>query len=111
MAQTFFEEFKVSSKQLLSRVKELVREGNIRRIMIKDRNGRTVVETPLTIGVAGAGGLLALAPFITVIGVVAIYFSNAKVIVERYKNEDKDEHKVKQDYIEVDIEDDEKNPK
>lgn len=108
MSKTVFEEFKVTGNQLVSRVKELIREGNIRRIMIQDRNGRTLVETPLTFGVAGAGGLFILAPFITAVAAAAVLLSDADIIVERYKDKDGDEHEIKQDYIEVDVEDDKK---
>ncbi|MEX0773686.1 MAG: DUF4342 domain-containing protein [Balneolales bacterium] len=106
MSKTIFEEFKVSGTQLMSRVKQLIREGNIRRIMIKGRNGRTLVETPLTFGVAGASGLFILAPLITAIGAVAVMVSNASIIVERYKNEKEDEQEINKDYIEIDIDDD-----
>jgi hypothetical protein len=51
--RTFSEEFRVSGEAVLSKVKELVREGNVRRITIKNEEGRTLIEIPLTIGVIG----------------------------------------------------------
>ncbi|MEX0778227.1 MAG: DUF4342 domain-containing protein [Balneolales bacterium] len=108
MAHTIFEEFKVSGNQLLNRVKQLVKEGNVRRIMVKDRNGRTLIETPLSLGIIGAGGLLVMAPLITAIAGAAIFASDARVIVERYANKNGDENEINRDYIEIDIEDDDK---
>ncbi|PIV25912.1 MAG: hypothetical protein COS37_09125, partial [Anaerolineae bacterium CG03_land_8_20_14_0_80_58_20] len=47
------EEFRVNGEQLVAKVKEILREGNIRRLIIKDKDGRTLIEVPLTIGVVG----------------------------------------------------------
>ncbi|MEX0685763.1 MAG: DUF4342 domain-containing protein [Balneolales bacterium] len=109
MSNTIFEEIKVSGNQLLNQVKKLIRKGNVRRVIIKDRNGRTLVETPLTFGVAGVGGLFLLAPFIAAVAAAAVIFSDAKIVVERYRNENDDDKEVRQDYIEIDVEDDKKD--
>ncbi|MEX0928241.1 MAG: DUF4342 domain-containing protein [Balneolales bacterium] len=106
MSKTVFEEFKVTGNHLYSRVKELIREGNVRRVMVKDPNGRTLMETPLTFGVAGIGGFLVLAPFLTALAAAAVLLSDAEIIVERYKNDNDDDQEIKQDYIEVDSGDD-----
>ena len=108
MTKTTFEEFKVTGNQLLSRVKKLIQEGNVRRVIVKDPKGKTLVETPLTFGVAGMSGLLVLAPFLSAVAAVAILISDASVIVERYENENGDEHEIRQDYIEIDVEEDDK---
>ena len=47
------EEFKVEGEKLLARIKELIHEGNIRRIIIKDKDGKILMEFPMTFGVAG----------------------------------------------------------
>jgi Flp pilus assembly pilin Flp len=71
----FSNEFKVRSEELLSKVKELLHEGNVNRIIIKDESGRTYIEIPVTVGVIGAliapvlaavAALAALAGFFTV---------------------------------------------
>src|SRR3972149_35143 len=49
-----FEEFRVDGEQLLAKVKEIIHEGNVRRIIIKNEKGEVLVELPLTIGVVGA---------------------------------------------------------
>jgi hypothetical protein len=66
------EEFKVKGEDLVRRVRELVHEGNVRRIVIKDEQGKTYFEVPLTIGVVGA----LLLPVWAAIGAVAALASN-----------------------------------
>lgn len=73
------ETFHVTGENLLAKVKELIKEGNIRRIIIKDKNGKVIVEFPLTIGVVGA----VLAPVLAAIGAVAALVSECSITVER----------------------------
>lgn len=73
------EEFKVEGEKLLAKLKELLREGNIRRVIIKDKEGKIVMEVPMTIGIAG----ILLAPQLAAIGAVAALLTEATVIVEK----------------------------
>jgi len=73
------EEFKVNGEELISRIKKLIHAGNIRRIMIKDKDGRTVMEIPLTIGVVGA----LLAPTLAAVGAIAALIAETTVVVEK----------------------------
>jgi DNA-binding Lrp family transcriptional regulator len=73
------EEHKVSGERLLSRVKELVHEGNIRRITIKNDQGHTLMEVPLTVGVVGA----VLLPIWVAIGALAALAANYTLVVEK----------------------------
>jgi hypothetical protein len=73
------EEFSVNGDEILAKVKELIREGNIRRVIIKDKTGRILVEFPLTLGVVGA----ALAPVLVAVGAVAALVSEATIVVEK----------------------------
>lgn len=73
------EEFKVSGEGLLAKIKELIREGNIRRIIIKNEEGKTLVELPVTLGVVG----IALAPMLAAVGAIAALVSNCTIVVER----------------------------
>jgi len=73
------EEFRVSGEELLAKIKELVHEGNIRRIVIKNKDGGTFMEIPLTIGVVGA----LLAPTLAAIGALAALVTEATVVVEK----------------------------
>ena len=73
------EEFNVNGEELLARIKKILHEGNIRRIIIKDKEGKTVMEIPLTIGVVG----VLLAPTLAALGAVAALVTEATVVVEK----------------------------
>ncbi len=73
------EEHKVLGENLLKRIKELVREGNIRRVIIKNDEGHTLIEIPLTLGVVG----VALLPVWIAIGAMAAYAANYTIVVEK----------------------------
>jgi uncharacterized protein DUF4342 len=73
------EEFNVNGEELLGRIKKLIHEGNIRRIIIKDKEGKTVMEIPMTIGVVG----VLLAPQLAAIGAIAALITEATVVVEK----------------------------
>ena len=75
------EEFKVSGEEVVKKVKQLIKEGNIRRITIKDSKGKSLVEFPLTVGVVGA----ALVPALAAIGAVAALLTNCTIAVEKEK--------------------------
>ena len=73
------ESFQVNGEDLLAKVKELIREGNVRRITIIDKKGKTLVELPLTIGVVGA----VLAPVLAAVGAIAALVTECTIKVER----------------------------
>jgi hypothetical protein len=73
------EEFKVAGEDLLKRVKELIAEGNVRRIIIRNKEGKTLVELPLTIGIVG----IALAPVLAAVGAIAALVTECTIVVER----------------------------
>ena len=73
------EEFKVSGEELLKKVKEIIREGNARRLIIKDKDGKTLIEIPLTFGVVG----IALAPVLAAVGAIAALVTECTILVER----------------------------
>ncbi|MFC1752534.1 DUF4342 domain-containing protein [Thermoproteota archaeon] len=76
------EEFKVSGEELLKKVKELIHQGNIRKIIIKNEDGKTFMEIPLTLGVVGA----VLLPLYAAIGALAAIV--VKFQIEIIKDED-----------------------
>ena len=73
------EEFKVEGEKLLARIKELIHEGNIRRIIIKDKDGKSLMEFPMTFGVAG----VLIAPQLAAIGAIAALITEATVVIEK----------------------------
>ena len=73
------EEFKVNGEELLKKAKAIIAEGNVRRISIKNKQDKTIIEIPLTVGVVGA----VLAPMLAAIGTVAALVTECTIVVER----------------------------
>jgi hypothetical protein len=73
------EEFQVNGEEIVARIKELLHEGNIRRIIIKNDEGRTMIDIPLTIGVVGA----LVAPQLAAIGAIAALLAHGTIVVEK----------------------------
>lgn len=73
------EKIRVFGEDLLKKVKELIQEGNVRRISIKDKSGKTIVEFPLTLGVVGA----AIAPVLAAVGALAALVTECTLTIER----------------------------
>lgn len=76
------EEFQVKGEEIVAKIKELLREGNLRRVIIKNESGRTLIDIPLTIGVVGA----LVAPQLAAIGAIAALLSHGTIVVEKVEN-------------------------
>jgi hypothetical protein len=99
MSKTIFEEFKVAGEDLVKRVKELIREGNVRKLVIKNKKGEKLLDTSLTFGASGIGALIWLTPFIAAVTFVALMVTEATIVVER--DATYDEKEVEAEDIEV----------
>ena len=73
------EEFRVTGEDILNKIKELVAEGNVRRILVRSEEGRLLAEFPLTVGVIG----VALLPVWAAIGALVALATHCTIIVER----------------------------
>jgi hypothetical protein len=73
------EEYTVSSDDLVGRVKTLVHEGNVNRIIVKDDKGRVLMDIPIALGVVGA----VLAPWLAALGALGVVATNCTIVVER----------------------------
>jgi CBS domain-containing protein len=73
------EEFSVSSDDLVKKVKDLLHEGNVRRIIVRDEQGRVLLEVPAAAGLIGA----ILAPWLAALGAIAALVTECKISVER----------------------------
>ncbi len=73
------EEFRVKGEAVIAKVKEILHEGNVRRITIKNEEGNTLIEIPLTLGVVGA----LLLPVWAAIGAIAALAANLTIVVEK----------------------------
>ena len=77
--ETRKEEFNLNGSDIIAKIKELIHEGNIRRIIIKNEEGRTLIEIPLTLGVVGA----ALAPVLAAVGAIGALVAKMSIVVEK----------------------------
>ena len=77
--ENFKEEFRVKGEEVIGKVKELLHEGNVRKLIIKDEDGKVYLEIPVTLGLVGA----VLAPTVAAIGALAAMVANLKIEVVR----------------------------
>ena len=73
------EEYTVSGSNLVNRVGELLHEGNVTRVIVKNEEGKNLLEIPATVGVVG----VVVAPWLAALGVIAALVANCKIVVER----------------------------
>ena len=72
-------EFKVKGEELLKKIKELIHEGNVRKLIIKNEEGKTYLEIPVTVGVVGA----IIAPVLAAVGAIAALAASFTIEVVR----------------------------
>jgi hypothetical protein len=77
-----FEEIKVKGNELVDKVRDIIEEGNARRIIIK-KDDKTVMELPLSIGVGGVTAAILFAPVLAAVGAFAALVSDVRVVIER----------------------------
>jgi hypothetical protein len=73
------EEFQVNGDQLIAKIKELIHEGNVRRVSIHNEEGRTLIDIPLTVGVVGA----ILVPQLAALGAIAALVARCTIVIEK----------------------------
>ncbi|HEY5383146.1 MAG TPA: DUF4342 domain-containing protein [Candidatus Paceibacterota bacterium] len=73
------EEFKVNGDEVIAKIKEIIKAGNARRIIIKNEEGKVIVELPLTIGAVGA----IVAPALAAVGAIAALVTKCTIVVEK----------------------------
>jgi hypothetical protein len=107
---TFYQELKGSTNEIISQIRQLIKKGNARRLMIQNKKGKILFQTQLTAGLAGSTLLAFMAPIISALGMFALVMNDVKVVVEKYPDEEltHDEYEVEAEVIvEVNDEDDE----
>ena len=85
--RTFTEEIKVAGRELVKRIRKLVAEGNVRRLIIRKADGTRLLEIPLTAGAAVGGVVAIIQPVLAALGVLAMLLAEFKVEVVRVKDE------------------------
>ena len=83
MSKSFKESFSINGEQLLNKIKELIEEGNVRKISIYDKAGKELMSFPLTVGVVGA----VIAPVLAAVGALAALIGECTISVERDTDE------------------------
>lgn len=81
--KTRTEEFRVDGDKVIGKIKEILNEGNVRRIILKNDDGKTLIEVPLTVGVGIAGVTVIIAPVLAAIGAIAALVAKVSIVVER----------------------------
>ena len=89
-AKVRIEEFKVKGGQLVDKVREIIEEGNARRVIIK-KDDRVLLEFPLSVGVGGAAAAVLLTPMLAAVGALAALVTDVSVIIERNEEEEAEE--------------------
>ena len=115
--RTFFEEVTGTVDEIVKEVRKLIREGNARSLIIKNKSGEVLFQTHLTVGVAGTALFTVLAPFISALTMFVMFAKDVTVVVEKRRedasNEDAedrhhDEYEVEGEIIDIEEEDDDK---
>ncbi len=104
-SKTIIEEIQGTVDQIIAQVKRLVKEGNARRVIIQNKHGKTLFQSQLTIGAAGATFFMIYAPILSAITTLVLMANDVTVLVEREIDDDedyeKDEYEVEAEVIEI----------
>ncbi|HCD53453.1 MAG TPA: hypothetical protein DEQ34_13475 [Balneolaceae bacterium] len=107
-AKRIFEEVQGGVNEVIAKIREFIKEGSARRLIIKNKEGEVVFQTQLAFGVSGAALIGAMAPVISAIGMFAMFINDYQILVERELDEDEeDEYSVDAEIIEITEEDEE----
>lgn len=100
-AKHIYEEVQGGVNEVISKIREFIKEGSARRLIIKNKKGEVVFQTQLAFGVGGAALVGAMAPVISAIGMFAMFINDYQILVEREIDEDDDEFSVDAEIIEI----------
>jgi len=85
--KTWTEEIEVNAHDMVERIKELIQEGNVRRLIIKKENGDLLLEVPLTTGVVAGGIVTMVAPVFAALGAMAALLTKVRFEIIRVESE------------------------
>lgn len=105
-AKTIYEEIQGGVNEVIKQIRNLIKEGGARRLIIKNKEGEVKFQTNLAVGVGGATLATVMAPVISAIGMFAMFINDYSIIVEREVT-DEDEYSVDAEIIDIEDEDDE----
>jgi hypothetical protein len=101
--KTISEEIQGTVQEILSQIKKLIQEGNSKRVILQNKNGKVLFQSQLSIGAAGATFFVIYAPILTAITTILLVANDVTVIVEKIEDEDDlhDEYEVDAELIEI----------
>lgn len=100
-AKRIYEEVQGGVNEVIGKIREFIKEGSARRLIIKNKKGEVVFQTQLAVGVGGAALVGAMAPVISAIGMFAMFINDYQILVEREVDTEKDEYSVDAEIIEI----------
>jgi len=103
-AKTIYQEIQGGVNEVIKQIRNLIKEGSARRLIIKNKEGEVKFQTQLVFGVTGAALVGAMAPVISAIGMFAMFINDYQIIVEREVTDD-DEYSVDAEFIDIKDED------
>ncbi|MCH2450252.1 MAG: DUF4342 domain-containing protein [Gracilimonas sp.] len=106
-AKTIYQEIQGGVNEVIKQIRNLIKEGSARRLIIKNKEGEVKFQTQLAFGVTGAALVGAMAPVISAIGMFAMFINDYQIIVEREVTGD-DEYSVDAEFIDIKDEEEEK---
>ena len=109
-AKTIYQEIQGGVNEVIKQIRNLIKEGSARKLIIKDKEGEIKFQTQLAFGVTGAALVGAMAPVISAIGMFAMFINDYQIIVEREVT-DEDEYSVDAEFIDIKDEDEEEEAK
>src|SRR5215218_6263440 len=87
---TFTEHIEIAASDLVDRTKELIEEGNVRRLIIRNQDDEVLMEVPLTAGAVVGGAITIVAPVLAALGVLAALLTHVKIEVVRARKDETD---------------------
>jgi len=106
-AKRVYEEIQGGVNEVISSIREMIKEGSARKLIIKNKEGEVVFQTQLAFGVGGAALVGAMAPVISAIGMFAMFINDYQILVEKEVDEDEDDFSVDAEVIEITEDDNE----
>lgn len=108
--QTIVEEIQGTVDEIIRQIRQLIKNGNAKRVIVKNKNGKTLFQSQLTIGAAGAAFFAIYSPVLTAVATLVLMASETTVLVESDIDPDNDdEYEVDAEVIEIKDEEDEDN--
>ena len=90
---TFTEHIEIAGSELVERTKEIIEEGNVRRLIIRNQEDEVLLEVPLTAGVVVGGAVTIVAPVLAALGALAALLTHVKIEVVRARKEETDDER------------------